>query len=55
MDELVALNTVNRIWRRLEALLTYRQNIKKYPSLIGKLFKYIRGRGLIKIFQSQVY
>ena len=44
MDELVALNTVNRIWRRLEALLTYRQNIKKYPSLIGKLLKYIRGR-----------
>jgi len=36
MDELVALNTVNRIWRRLEALLTYRQNIKKYPSLIDE-------------------
>ena len=35
MNELVALNTVNRIWTRLEGVLAYRQNIKKYTSLIG--------------------
>jgi len=36
MNELVALNTVNRIWTRLEGVLAYRQNIKKYTSLIDE-------------------
>jgi len=40
MNELVALNTVNRIWSKLESLITYRQNYPKYHSLIDENGEY---------------
>eukprot|EP00088_Acartia_fossae_P018825 TRINITY_DN2090_c0_g1_i11.p1 TRINITY_DN2090_c0_g1~~TRINITY_DN2090_c0_g1_i11.p1 ORF type:complete len:664 (-),score=86.37 TRINITY_DN2090_c0_g1_i11:243-2234(-) len=52
MNELVALNTVNRIWTRLEAILAYRSNTNKYASLIDENGMY---NGFISQLLTDIY